>query len=86
MEPQIVIGDSPIGSMTGGLIGNSAIVPPRASIASGRKATVRRNGAYGATHAFISSNRLSADTRRRRPRPIHLVQIQKYSQNMFDKY
>ncbi|KWA76370.1 hypothetical protein WL30_00205 [Burkholderia ubonensis] len=78
MEPQIVISDSPIG--------NSAIAPPRASIASDRKARVRRNGAHGATHAFISSNRLSADTRRCRTRPIHLVQVQKYSPNIFDKY
>ncbi|KVV39755.1 hypothetical protein WK79_23710 [Burkholderia ubonensis] len=37
VEPQIVISYSPIG--------NSAIAPPRASIASGRKARVRRNGA-----------------------------------------
>ncbi|WP_080424329.1 hypothetical protein [Burkholderia ubonensis] len=78
MEPQIVISCSPIG--------NTAIEPPHASIASDRKARVRRNGAHGATHAFISSNRLSADTRRCRTRPIHLVQVQKHIANIFDKY
>lgn len=51
-----------------------------------RAGSKQQRGGCVATHAFISSNRRSADTRRCRTRPIHLVQVQKHITNIFDKY